>query len=265
MPNGDQSDRDFWVALTVFGAALGTGLYALVEKAWWFGGIFTCGSAIGGLALSPRIQSFFGKYQLSRKGLWAVAVVTWLFLAANIALSLNHERRGTEATTATPGIRIDSPLEVDWIAAGIGVHQLDNMPRLVPGAGVIVMQPGNAALQIDDFIVYARNVSNININIERAYIVSDTDQKQLPMDVSSPPGKFFNLREINPVAPSTTMLFKVGLSGMNETEFEKSWSSFTAVIEYNGKTIKHSYDNKWTSGQLYKYRVHEAPIITQKR
>jgi len=168
---------------------------------------------------------------------WTSVIVLLLLYGAVIGYSYFAYQETTASIGSLPSATNvgDGPLIMDWDTAMIGARQHGNTARLVPGAGEIVIEPGNGALQIDNFTIYAPNVSNININIERAYIVSDADQKPLSMDVSSPPGHFFNLREINPVAPSTTMLFKVGLSGMNETEFEKSWSSFTAVIEYNGK------------------------------
>ena len=87
MPDSEDSERDFWVGITIFGAALGTGLYALVEHEWWFGGFYTVGGGGGLMWMSPAVRSRLG-LQPPRAVLAAAIAVTWVFLAANITLSI---------------------------------------------------------------------------------------------------------------------------------------------------------------------------------
>lgn len=87
MPNAADAEKNFWVAITGFGAILGTGLYVLAEQQWVFGSIFTVGGGVGLLLMSPLVRSKLGSWP-SRKTLIAAIAVTWVFLAANIGLSI---------------------------------------------------------------------------------------------------------------------------------------------------------------------------------
>jgi hypothetical protein len=87
MPDASDSERDFWVGITAFGAVLGTGLYALVEHEWWFGGFYTIGGAVGLMWMSPAVRSTLG-LQPSRIAVSAAIAVTWMFLAANLGVSV---------------------------------------------------------------------------------------------------------------------------------------------------------------------------------
>ena len=87
MPSVEDNERDFWVGITAFGAVLGTGLYALVEREWWFGAIYTIGGGAGLMWMSPAAKSYLGA-QPSRSVLFAAVTAAWLFLAANVGYSV---------------------------------------------------------------------------------------------------------------------------------------------------------------------------------
>jgi hypothetical protein len=87
MPSAEDAEKDFWVGITIFGAALGTGLYALVEHEWWFGGLYTIGSLLGFAWMSPAARSAIG-FTPSRTVLFSVVAMTLLFLVANIGVSI---------------------------------------------------------------------------------------------------------------------------------------------------------------------------------
>ncbi len=89
-PQGTSSgdDKDFWVVITIGGATLGTGLYALVAREWGFGLFLTVGGfAVLALA-TPSVRRLTGGSFRSRRALWALGVVTWLFLAVNVTLTI---------------------------------------------------------------------------------------------------------------------------------------------------------------------------------
>src|SRR5262249_13342680 len=91
-PNRQDSDRNFSVALAAYGAAIGSGLLLLGENNWLSGTIFTLGGGVGLLSVTPLFRA---KFEIVRSGrsLWAVVLMTWLFLAANLAFSI-YDRLG---------------------------------------------------------------------------------------------------------------------------------------------------------------------------
>ena len=84
---GAAEERDFLIGITAFGAALATGLYAFMQHEWWFGGFYALGGAGGLMWMSPAARSRLGS-QPSRFVLSAAIVVTWMFLAANLVVSV---------------------------------------------------------------------------------------------------------------------------------------------------------------------------------
>jgi hypothetical protein len=81
-------ERRFLVSLTIWGGIFGTGLYALVEHSWWFGGAFTAAGLFGLLALIAQAQ-FRQIAGYLNPPLWvavSISVLTWIFLGWNIWL-----------------------------------------------------------------------------------------------------------------------------------------------------------------------------------
>jgi len=111
------SERDFVVGITIFGAAFGTGLFALSEGYWWFGSVYTAGGAIGLLSMSPLVQSRIGSWP-SQRTLMAVALGTWLFLGANIGFAVYDHFWPKGISSITPAApvatgRVWAPLSKD--------------------------------------------------------------------------------------------------------------------------------------------------------
>jgi hypothetical protein len=86
MPNGGDTEKEFWIGLTVFGGVFATGLYAIVEEEWWLGGFFTAGGGFALLAMTPLIRSRIQNILTSHILLWVATITVWLFLAATISV-----------------------------------------------------------------------------------------------------------------------------------------------------------------------------------
>lgn len=90
--SGSESDRNFYAAITIYGAALGSGLFLLGDNAtfssaWWYGLIYTIGGGVGIMTVTPLFRPKF-EFMRSSRSLWAVAAATWLLLAVNVGFAV---------------------------------------------------------------------------------------------------------------------------------------------------------------------------------
>ena len=81
----DTTERDFWIALGLWGATastvLGTGLYGLIEAHYWPGGFFTA-SGLGALVFIA--WHLKGKRLRLEHALIGALILTWLFFGYDI-------------------------------------------------------------------------------------------------------------------------------------------------------------------------------------
>jgi hypothetical protein len=104
--NGHDSDRNFYVAVAAYGAAFGTGLLLLAQNNWFsaswiYGVVFTLGGGVGLSSVTPLFRAKFDALR-SPRSLWAVILMTWLLLAANLGFSIydNFGRKPISSSAA---------------------------------------------------------------------------------------------------------------------------------------------------------------------
>ena len=81
-----QQDRDFWIAVGLWGAALvtvlGCGLYAFIENSYWYGGIFTTIGLGGVVYLTAHLK---GRRLSPGVGMMALMLaITWGIIGYSI-------------------------------------------------------------------------------------------------------------------------------------------------------------------------------------
>jgi hypothetical protein len=155
MPGADDGEKDFWVGITAFGAILGTGLYALVEREWWFGAFYTLGGGGGLMWMSPAIRSRLG-LEPSRVVVLAAVTVTWMFLSANIFVSIYDKwfvSSNPEEKTGNIAKQVQDKLDGEVKKNQDLTLQLDSLQRRLQGQSAMMqsLATGNlSALSNDD-------------------------------------------------------------------------------------------------------------------
>lgn len=100
-PKRELHADDKAIIIAVGGSAFCAGLFGFYESHPILGVIFTLGGLFVMATVSPFVHERLPT--VGRPALWAVNIVTWLFLAANIGLSLYEKHVATEAAP-TPAV-----------------------------------------------------------------------------------------------------------------------------------------------------------------
>ena len=91
-----ESERNFLVALTIWGGMFITGLHLLGESetrspTWWYGAFYMVVGGIGAVSVTPLFKNKFPatiRAMSAPRSLWAAAIATWLLLGADLGLSI---------------------------------------------------------------------------------------------------------------------------------------------------------------------------------
>jgi hypothetical protein len=90
------AEQNFYSAITIYGGTFVTGLFLVGENpasssSWWFGLASCVVGGAGTMSVTPLFRNRFPNVTrglASPRGLWAVAIVTWLLLAINIGFAV---------------------------------------------------------------------------------------------------------------------------------------------------------------------------------
>jgi hypothetical protein len=104
-PNAGDSDKNFAVAVAIYTGTAVTGLFLLATStlfsgSWWYGAVYVVGGGIGAMSVTPLFRQKLDVMR-SPRSLWAAAIATWLFLAANLGLLVYDKWEGATSPKST--------------------------------------------------------------------------------------------------------------------------------------------------------------------
>ena len=139
------------------------------------------------------------------------------------------------------------------------------------------MGPGGyGTYNADQFIIRAKNISDREIAIEDAYIISGLTGEKLIMkvEISNERGitEYLSLSDINPIPPSADIELVVNFTegrqdGIPEQDFMSTWGKVDFVAHYDGGTEhRQSFDHETIVSVFQKMRPGTPlPRTTRKR
>jgi len=95
-PSAADSEKNFLVAVTIYGGMFLTGLHLFGEspplsQAWWYGAAYMLFGGGGAMSITPLFRERFPnvvRTMAAPKSLWAAAAATWVLLALNVGFDV---------------------------------------------------------------------------------------------------------------------------------------------------------------------------------
>jgi hypothetical protein len=132
--------------------------------------------------------------------------------------------------------------------------------------GVMVHDDGH--LTIRDFSMVATNVSDHDIRINDAYIISSISGVKITLQIRTPEGDLFP-EKVNPIEPKTEFAFVIFFGeqtiGIPEEQFLAEWGSFRFVAAYSGVDFQIPFDLKEVKSRFDSVRPPPKPPMATKR
>ena len=100
----------------------------------------------------------------------------------------------------------------------------------------------------------AKSVSNREMRLEDAYIVSGQGAGEVPMKIDSDQG-WIAPREASPIPPNHPILFRAGFSPTPAREFFAKWKTFRVIVKHDGgATLSKDVDENMVAALYSSFR-----------
>ena len=126
----------FAILLTAYGAVLGAGVLQIAARDWYFGSIFAVGGGVGLMSILPSVRPKL-RVMRSTRVLWAVVMMTWLFLGANLGFALYDHFWPVQRGQPQTNVVSTSPER--WLAlTPTQTDSLASRVRFIPPENIVV-------------------------------------------------------------------------------------------------------------------------------
>jgi hypothetical protein len=98
-------------------------------------------------------------------------------------------------------------------------------------------------------------------------MVSSIDGARMPMRVNTNPFPQVDIDEAAPVPAAAFLVFTAtfGDNGISESTFLEKWQSFSVVIKYDDKTIRHEFDRSSVLTMISSLYPQSAPHVSKRQ